>query len=125
MSGDTELKLCPSCKSEQVEMMCGEGLRYGYCNSCEMQGPKYQDERKANTAWDNLSRVTPPGLETVPEGTMEALLQAANKALQALDFLSLNRGYMGEAGTRKNLNDALQPFAERIAKMVPEKVDNV
>ena len=73
MSGETDLKPCPSCKSEQVEMMSVEWEHYGYCNSCEMQGPKSQDQQKAKSAWDDLPRATPPGLEAVPEGTMAAL----------------------------------------------------
>jgi hypothetical protein len=78
MSGETELKTCfvPSCANhskKSVEEFFANGLHYVQCLNCGAQGPEGNKRKESVDGWNEIARATPPGLETVPEGTMAVI----------------------------------------------------
>lgn len=87
MSGETELKPCPFCLGSARTIATSQsiaGVDMVMCNGC---GCRFYG---ANAEKWNL-RVTPPGYEMVPEGTMDALRRATISLGELAGITQLNQ----------------------------------
>ena len=50
-----KLLLCPYCNHD-AQMVNNNGMYYGMCTKCGLQGPSRFNENDAYAAWDNLPR---------------------------------------------------------------------
>jgi len=78
-----ELKACPFCDSEHVELVCSGSQWFGRCNECDATGPVIADgedgdSQRATEAWNRARRKAPPSwIDPVKEKIAQEFMEAA------------------------------------------------